>query len=212
MSKIFRIIFICSLIIYSSCDDACAAHKKADCASDTTNNCEWTTTTAAGCASSCVTKTTADTCAAASCTWTAETGTCADKSFTCTNLLETPCKDTDSGANLFCEWKEVDGTNTCVAKTLECSTKNVDDCKTASTTCTYTKTKDGSCGITGSTDSCTTKTTQDACSGESSCSWIEEVGTCSTKTTPTNGGDNNDKNSCGFLKMSLSIFVLVLFL
>ena len=210
MSKIFRIIFICSLIIYSSCDDACAAHSKDECASDTTNNCEWTTTTAAGCASSCVTKAKGD--CTGSCTWTAETGTCADKPFTCTNLLETPCKDTTSGANLFCEWKEVDGTNTCVAKTLECSTKNVDTCAAASDTCAWTKTKDGSCGITGSTDSCTTKATKDACTGESSCSWIDEVGTCSTKTTPTNGGDNNDKNSCGFLKMSLSIFVLVLFL
>ena len=208
MSKIFRIIFICSLIIYSSCDDACAAHSKSECASDTTNNCEWKTTTAEGCASSCVSKTTKGDCTG-TCTWTKETGTCADKPFTCTNLLETPCKDTTSGANLFCEWKEVDGTDTCVAKTLECSTKNVDTCADASDTCSWTKTKDGSCGITG-TDACTAKTTQTACTGESSCSWIAEVGTCSTKSTTKD--DNNDKDSCGFLKMSLSIFVLVLFL
>lgn len=210
MSKIFRIIFICSLIIYSSCDDACAAHKKADCASDTTNNCEWTTTTAAGCASSCVTKTTADTCAAASCTWTAETGTCADKTFTCTGTEKATCEDAASGADKFCELVTEGGTATCTKKALSCSGKNVDDCTTAEATCTWTKTKDGSCGITGDTDTCTAKTTENDCTG--SCSWIEEVGTCSTKTTPTNGGDNNDKNSCGFLKMSLSIFVLVLFL
>ena len=210
MSKIFRIIFICSLIIYSSCDDACAAHKKDECASDTTNNCEWTTTTAAGCANSCVSKTTADACTTASCTWTKETGTCADKPFTCTGTDKGTCEDSESGANLFCEWKAVSGTDTCVAKTLECSGKNVDDCATAEATCTWTKTADGSCGISGGTDTCTTKTTQGDCTG--SCSWIAEVGTCSTKTTPTNGGDNNDKNSCGFLKMSLSIFVLVLFL
>ena len=209
MSKIFRIIFICSLIIYSSCDDACANHKKADCASDTTNNCEWTTTTAAGCASSCVTKAKGD--CTGSCTWTAETGTCADKPFTCTGVAQGDCGVSGKASEGFCEWDSTATTPACVAVDLQCSTKNVDDCKTASTTCTYTKTKDGSCGITGSTDSCTTKTTQDACSGESSCSWIEEVGTCSTKTTPTNGGDNNDKDSCGFLKMSLSIFVLVLF-
>ena len=210
MSKIFRIIFICSLIIYSSCDDACANHKKADCASDTTNNCEWTTTTAAGCASSCATKAKGD--CTGSCTWTAETGTCADKPFTCAGVAYANCGAASHESQPFCQWQGEEGTGSCEAKTLGCSTKDVDACADASTTCTWTKTKDGSCGITGSTDSCTTKTTQDACSGESSCSWIEEVGTCSTKTTPTNGGDNNDKNSCGFLKMSLSIFILVLFL
>ena len=208
MSKIFRIIFICSLIIYSSCDDACAAHKKADCASDTTNNCEWKTTTAEGCASTCVTKTTKDTCTAASCTWTKETGTCADKSFTCTGLDQTPCTDSTTHADEFCQWDTSELTPSCKAKTLGCSTKDVDACATAANTCSWTKTKDGSCGITG-TDACTAKTTQTACTGD--CSWIDEVGTCSTKTTPTND-DNNDKDSCGFLKMSLSIFILVLFL
>ena len=204
MSKIFRIIFICSLIIYSSCDDACAAHKKDECASDTTNNCEWTTTTAAGCANSCVSKTTEDACTG-SCVWTKETGTCADKTFDCTGLDQTHCTDSTTHADEFCNWS----TDTCVAKTLSCSTKDVDACADASTTCTWTKTADGSCGISG-TDACKAKTTQGECTGD--CSWIAEVGTCSTKTTPTNGGDNNDKNSCGFLKMSLSIFVLVLFL
>ena len=208
MSKIFRIIFICSLIIYSSCDDACANHKKADCASDTTNNCEWKTTTAAGCASSCVSKTTEDACTG-SCTWTAETGTCADKTFDCSGVAQGDCGASGKASEGFCKWDSEATTPACVAVDLKCSTKNVDECKTASTTCTYTKTKDGSCGITGSTDSCTAKTTENDCTG--SCSWIEEVGTCSTKTTPTNN-DNNDKNSCGFLKMSLSIFVLVLFL
>ena len=210
MSKIFRIIFICSLIIYSSCDDACANHKKADCASDTTNNCEWKTTTAEGCASSCVTKTTKDTCTTASCTWTKETGTCADKTFDCSAVGENDCGASGKASEGFCKWNTTG--NSCDAIALECSDKDVDACTTASDTCTWTKTKDGSCGISGGTDACTTKTTQDACSGESSCSWIEEVGTCSTKTTTPNGGDNNDKNSCGFLKMSLSIFILVLFL
>ena len=209
MSKIFRIIFICSLIIYSSCDDACANHKKADCASDTTNNCEWTTTTAAGCANSCVSKTTELTCTG-SCVWTAETGTCSDKTFECAGIAEDKCGASGQASEGFCKWDSEAETPACVAVDLKCSTKNIDDCKTASTTCTWTKTKDGSCGITGSTDACKEKTTQDACTGD--CSWIEEVGTCSTKTTNTNGGDNNDKNSCGFLKMSLSIFVLVLFL
>ena len=208
MSKIFRIIFICSIIIYSSCDDACAAHKKADCASDTTNNCEWTTTTAAGCASSCVTKTKADACAAASCTWTKETGTCADKTFACADVKQADCGADEHDSKPFCQWNTED--SSCDAKTLSCSGKDVDACAAASTTCTWTKTKDGSCGISGSTDSCTANTKEEDCTG--SCSWIEEVGTCSTKTTNTNGGDNNDKNSCGFLKMSLSIFVLVLFL
>ena len=134
MSKIFRIIFICSLIIYSSCDDACANHKKADCASDTTNNCEWKTTTAEGCANSCVSKTTELACTG-SCTWTKETGTCSNKEFACTGLEQSPCTDAESGANLFCNW-DTTGTPTCVAKTLTCSTKNVDDCKTASDTCT----------------------------------------------------------------------------
>ena len=208
MSKIFRIIFICSLIIYSSCDDACAAHSKAECASDTTNNCEWKTTTAEGCATTtCSTKAKGD--CTGSCTWTKETGTCADKTFTCTNLEETPCKATDTHADEFCEWVTPEaGTASCQAKSLGCSTKDVDACATAVNTCTWTKTADGSCGI-SDTDACKAKA-KDACSGD--CSWIEEVGTCSTKTTPTNGGDNNDKNSCGFLKMSLSIFVLVLFL
>lgn len=206
MSKIFRIIFICSLIIYSSCDDACAAHSKDECASDTTNNCEWTTTTAAGCANSCVSKTTELACTG-TCVWTAETGTCADKTFDCSGLGNTVCGANEHDSKPFCEWNSDD--STCDAITLSCSTKNVADCKTASTTCTYTKTKDGSCGISG-TDACKAKTTQGECTGD--CSWIEEVGTCSTKTTPTNNGDNNDKNSCGFLKMSLSIFVLVLFL
>ena len=206
MSKIFRIIFICSLIIYSSCDDACAAHSKSECASDTTNNCEWKTTTAEGCASSCVSKTTKGDCTG-TCTWTKETGTCADKPFTCTGVEQGDCGASGKASDGFCKWNTTG--NSCDAITLSCSTKNVDDCKSASTTCTYTKTKDGSCGITG-TDACKAKTTQGACTGD--CSWIAEVGTCSTKTTPTNGGDNNDKNSCGFLKMSLSIFVLVLFL
>ena len=207
MSKIFRIIFICSLIIYSSCDDACAAHKKDECASDTTNNCEWTTTTAAGCANSCVSKTTEDACTG-SCVWTKETGTCADKTFDCTGLDQTSCTDSTTHADEFCVW-DTTGTASCKPATLSCSTKDVDACADASTTCTWTKTKDGSCGISG-TDACKAKTTQGECTGD--CSWIAEVGTCSTKTTPTNGGDNNDKNSCGFLKMSLSIFVLVLFL
>ena len=207
MSKIFRIIFICSLIIYSSCDDACANHKKADCASDTTNNCEWKTTTAAGCASSCATKAKGD-CTGA-CTWTAETGTCADKPFTCAGVAYANCGAASHESQPFCQWQGAEDTGSCEAKVLGCSTKDVDACADASTTCTWTKTADGSCGISG-TDACKAKTTQGECTGD--CSWIAEVGTCSTKTTPTNGGDNNDKNSCGFLKMSLSIFVLVLFL
>ena len=206
MSKIFRIIFICSLIIYSSCDDACANHKKADCASDTTNNCEWTTTTAAGCASSCVSKAKGE--CTGTCTWTAETGTCADKPFTCTGVIQANCGVDGDESKPFCEW-EGNESGSCKAKSLGCSTKDVDACTDASTTCTWTKTADGSCGIEGE-DACKAKTTENACTGD--CSWIEEVGTCSTKTTPTNGGDNNDKNSCVFLKMSLSIFVLVLFL
>ena len=207
MSKIFRIIFICSIIIYSSCDDACAAHSKEECASDTTNNCEWTTTTAEGCASTCVTKTTADACTTASCTWTKETGTCSDKPFTCTGTDKATCEATESG--VFCELVTPEGgTATCTKKELSCSGKDVDACAAASATCSWAKTKDGSCGITG-TDACKAKAKND-CTG--SCGWTDEVGTCSTKTTNTNGGDNNDKNSCGFLKMSLSIFVLVLFL
>ena len=209
MSKIFRIIFICSIIIYSSCDDACGAHKKADCASDTTNNCEWKTTTAEGCASTCVTKTTKDTCTAASCTWTKETGTCADKPFTCTGTDKATCENSGSGADKFCQLVTEGETSTCTKKELSCSDKDVDDCADASATCAWTKTKDGSCGITG-TDACKTKAKND-CTG--SCGWTDEVGTCSTKST-TNGDkdDKDDKNSCGFLKMSLSIFVLVLFL
>ena len=205
MSKIFRIIFICSLIIYSSCDDACAAHSKAECASDTTNNCEWKTTTAAGCATTtCSTKAKGD--CTGSCTWTKETGTCADKTFTCTNLEENACKDSATHADEFCVW-DTTGTASCKPATLSCSTKDVDACATAVNTCSWTKTKDGSCGI-SETDACKAKTTQDACTGD--CSWIAEVGTCSTKSTTKD--DNNDKNSCGFLKMSLSIFILVLFL
>ena len=205
MSKIFRIIFICSLIIYSSCDDACAAHSKSECASDTTNNCEWKTTTAEGCASSCVSKTTKGDCTG-TCTWTKETGTCADKTFDCTGKDQTACTDSTTHANEFCVW-DTTGTASCKPATLSCSTKDVDACATAANTCSWTKTKDGSCGITG-TDACKAKTTQGACTGD--CSWIAEVGTCSTKSTTKD--DNNDKDSCGFLKMSLSIFVLVLFL
>ena len=208
MSKIFRIIFICSIIIYSSCDDACAAHKKADCASDTTNNCEWTTTTAAGCASSCVTKAKGE--CSGTCTWTAETGTCSDKTFACASIAEDKCGAVGEASEGFCEWDTEVEPAACVAVDLECSDKDVDACATASDTCNWSKTADGSCGISGSTDSCTANTKEEDCTGD--CSWIEEVGTCSTKTTNTNGGDNNDKNSCGFLKMSLSIFVLVLFL
>jgi hypothetical protein len=204
MSKIFRIIFICSLIIYSSCDDACVDHSKDECASDTTNNCEWKITTAEGCANSCVSKTTEDTCTG-TCTWTKETGTCADIEFDCTNVIQANCGDASHESKLFCEWDTED--SSCKAVTLSCSGKNVDDCKTASDTCTWTKATDGSCGISGD-DACTANTKEEDCTG--SCSWIDEVGTCSTKSTTTNN-DNNDKDSCGFLKMSLSIFVLVLF-
>lgn len=207
MSKIFRIIFICSLIIYSSCDDACAAHSKEECASDTTNNCEWKTTTAEGCASTCVTKAKGD--CTGSCTWTKETGTCSDKPFACTGIAEDECGAEGEASEGFCEWKEVEGTETCVAVDLKCSGKDVDACATDADSCVWSKTKDGSCGITG-TDACKTKAKND-CTG--SCGWTDEVGTCSTKST-TNGDkdDKDDKDSCGFLKMSLSIFVLVLFL